>query len=236
MINKRKHIKKFILAAVVLILIFAFYFIPGRNPFVPFFSNTINNTPEILNEIKIVLLNLLPTIKDLILIFGGIIALLNYTAQSKQKKFDNAFALIKKINEDISPKDWFTLREVYINTYESLRAGPGYFVVFTEKGIRQVPIMNLFLPEGTGLVVTDCSLSTDQKPTENIDLGAVREIAENLEIFAYEILHGNIEYRIIHYELGQKIEVICFLLEKSLQMSKEDPYDISARFKYLLRL
>ena len=101
---------------------------------------------------------------------------------------------------------------------------------------------DLFLEEGNGLLVRG---NLEDIPRQNlqynqqdqrIELGSVRLIAEQLNVIAYEVFKGQIEIRIVYYNLGEVILVTCSLLDIAIQADKDKIYDLTERFKYLLKI
>jgi hypothetical protein len=61
----------------------------------------------------------------------------------------------------------------------------------------------LFISEGQGLVVSN------SQGDESINYGgAIRRIAEQLDFIGYQSLYGNVDIKIIYFELGQLMDTL----------------------------
>ncbi|PSN16759.1 hypothetical protein C7293_01440 [filamentous cyanobacterium CCT1] len=181
--------------------------------------------------------------ESIAVIVALIIALKTYNSQVRQEKFNNSLSLVEGFTKRIKQTDLLILKEVYFNTYESCRAQPGCFVTFHENQIIQSHVANLFLEEGRGLSVLGSLGRTEDLDEEcvrdsdgYIDLGCVRLIAEQLNIIAYEVFKGQIEIRVVYYEMNRIVEIICHLLDIAIETDSDDFYRLRQRFKWLLRM
>ncbi len=185
-------------------------------------------------EISLDLSSLLDFVKNLFIIVGGTVALASYRSQNRQRGIDNSFNSLKMFEKTIQNEDIEIWKKVYFNTYESTHAEPNHFVVFSEENrIEQIPLSNLFISEGQGLYVSKSKLNLDEK-TSDLKLGSIRRITEQLNLIGYEVLYGNIELRIIYYELGQIIETIY---EWITQIQDEDTKaSVEFMYPYFLKM
>jgi hypothetical protein len=141
-------------------------------------------------------------------IIGGVIALANYRSQNRQRAIDNSFNSLNLFEKSIPDEDIEIWKKVYFNSHESVGAQPGHFVVlFEENKMQQVPISSLFIQEGTGLYLSEAKFGQTDSATD-LHLGAIRRIAEQLNLIGCELLYGNVELRIIYYEIGQIMDCI----------------------------
>lgn len=155
----------------------------------------------------------------IIAISGVIIACINYKSQQKQRKFDNSKKLIEKFQNTISENHLNQWKQVFLNSYESVGAKPGCFIVFNSNNQpRQIPQASLFISEGKGLHLSDIKMNLNDD-ISNINFESIRHITEQLEIISYEILHGHTELTVLYYELGQIISSIYYWID-----SIEDEY------------
>ena len=177
-------------------------------------------------------------LESIFVILAGSIALLTYSAQVRQDKISNAYSLIEHFHKKISAENISLLEDIYLNTYESTGVDLGFFRYWKSNQPCQHRIADLFLTEGRGLLIPSASLSYRDENIldgdKDIDLSAIRRIANQLETLSYESLHGQVEQRIISYELGRILEIVGFLLKSSFD-DREDQYGIKQRYKYLLR-
>jgi hypothetical protein len=67
-------------------------------------------------------------------------------------------------------------------------------------------------------------------------LGPIRSLAEQLNIIAYETIHGQIEPRVVHYKLGPQIESLGFLVERAMEDRASQGLFLDKRFKWLIKL
>lgn len=178
--------------------------------------------------------------ESIAVITGLAIALETYLSQARQEKLSNSFTLIEVATKHISESDFSTLKSVHQNTYEGCQAKPGHFVTFEGGEVKQNRISELFIPEGSGLSVYG-KLSRPESLLETSDLnftclGAVRLIAEQLNLIAFEVFNGQIEVRIVYSELSDVIEIVCNFLRIALKTDPDDSNDIRRRFQYLLKM
>jgi hypothetical protein len=178
-------------------------------------------------------------LESIFVIIAGSIALLTYFSQVRQNKISNAYFLIEHFHKNISSDDIRLLNDVYMNTYEATGVDLGFFRYWRAEKPCQASIAGLFTPEGRGLLLQSANLHLEGENVlqgdRDIDLSAVRRIANQLETLSYEALYGQVEHRVISYELGRTLEIVCFLLKNSFN-EKEDWYELKQRYKHLLRL
>ena len=178
-------------------------------------------------------------IESIFVILAGSIALLAYFAQVRQDKISNAYSLIENFYKNISADNISLLNDIYLNTYEATGVAPGFFRYWKSEKPCQYRIADLFTPEGRGLLLPLASLYYEKENAldgdKDIELGTIRQIANQLKTLSYEAMHGQVEHRIISYELGRTLGIVSFLLRNSFNC-KEDFYGIKKRYKYLLKL
>jgi hypothetical protein len=152
--------------------------------------------------------NAFSVIKDVAILTGGWVALFNYRNQSNQRRIDNGVRLVKEFKESISPSEIKLWKELVLNTYEGTGAEVGNFIYFDFQNQRQqYPIEILFSNEGSGVIIPDSALNFEED-TKDLPLGnLVRRIAEQLNLIGYEVLYGDIELRVIYYEIGQIMDI-----------------------------
>ena len=189
-----------------------------------------------------IILELFQIAESLSVILALLIALKTYDSQVRQEKFNNSFSLIEIFTKNVQDADFLILKSVFQNTYQSCGANPGCFVTFFNNQVEQHYVADLFLEEGNGLLVRG---NLEDIPRQNlqyneqdqrIELGSVRLIAEQLNVIAYEVFKGQIEIRIVYYNLGEVILVTCSLLDIAIQADKDKIYNLTERFKYLLKM
>lgn len=196
-----------------------------------------NTLPDLLSFIKSQA-TFFQIIESIFVILAGSIALLAYFAQVRQDRINNAYLLIENFYKNISSDNISLLNDIYLNTYEATGVAPGFFRYWKSKKPCKHRIADLFTPEGRGLLLPSASLYYENENAldgdKDIELGAIRQIANQLETLSYEALHGQVEHRIISYELGRTLGIVSFLLRNSFN-KKEDFYGIKQRYKYLLK-
>jgi hypothetical protein len=179
-------------------------------------------------------------IKNIAVVTGLVTGLATYISKVKQDKFNNSFALINFFTKHISETDLSVLREVHLSSYEGCRGHkPGHFATYQGTASIANPISGLFTSEGRGLIVHGRLGSIEDPAVVNGDmtcLGSVRLIAEQLNLIAFEVLRGQIEIRVVYYELNDVIKVVCFLLDTAMKMESRRSYSLEQRFKYLLKM
>lgn len=181
-----------------------------------------------------------------IAVVGGVlIAVLTFLSQTRQVRINNSYLLLDAFTKDISQADLILIESVQLNTYESSGAQHGCFVVFNGTKREQHPISNLFITEGRGLVVYGSLKFPAESTSRNCDamsdesrlfLGPIRSLAEQLNIIAYETLHGEIEPRVVHYKLGYQIESLGSLIECAMEDQSSQRLCLDTRFKWLIKL
>jgi hypothetical protein len=165
---------------------------------------------EIHDSLKVYLnlTSLLDFVKNFFLIVGGVIALASYKSQHRQRAIDNSFNSLKMFEKTVQSRDVEIWKNICFNTYESTGAVSNHFVVFSGKNeVSQIPLSNLFISEGQGLLIPDSKFNLCDEAFD-LELGSIRRITEQLNFIGYEVLYGNTEIRIIYYELGQIIESV----------------------------
>lgn len=179
-------------------------------------------------------------IKNVAVVVGLAVGLATYISNGRQEKFKNSFSLIESFTRHISDDDLSILRDVHLSSYEGCRGSkPNHFVTYD--GTETIPnrISNLFIQEGRGLVVRGRLASAEQSSEPNYErtcLGSVRLIAEQLNLIAFEVFRGQIEIRIVYYELSEVIEIICRFLDIAMKMEPQDSNYLKQKFKYLLKM
>jgi hypothetical protein len=179
-------------------------------------------------------------VKNVSVVVGLIIGLVTYASKVRQDKFNNSFKLLESFTKHINDNDLSILRGVHFSCYEGCRGSKlGHFVTYqgADPILNRIP--NLFIPEGKGLSVRG-RLASEKRSSESDNertcLGAVRLIAEQLNIIAFEVLKGQMEIRIVYYELSEIIEIVCQLLDTAMKMEPEGSDYLAQRFQYLLKM
>ena len=189
--------------------------------------------------------NLLEHVEKIAVAGGVLVAILTYCSQTRQVRINNSYLLLDAFTKDISQADLILLESVQLNTYESSGAQQGCFVIFNGTKREQHPISNLFITEGRGLVVHgslelpagSTSKNSEALPDESrLFLGSIRSLAEQLNIIAFETLHGQIEPRVVHYKFGYQIESLGSLIECAMEDKLSQRLCLDARFKWLIKL
>jgi hypothetical protein len=195
------------------------------------------------SKFSLTILEAFQIVENFAVIVSLFIALKTYNVQVRQEKFNNSLSLIKDFTRHIKEVDILILKSVFQNTYESCGAQQGCFVTFHGSQIKHNSVAALFLEEGQGLLVygtleitQDISEENLQKQDKGIELGCIRSMAEQLNIVAYEVFKGQIEVRIVYYELNRIIEIMCHLLDIAIETDSDDSYHLKQRFKYLLNM
>jgi hypothetical protein len=188
---------------------------------------------------------LLEYAEKLAVVGGVLVALLTFYSQTRQVRINNSYLLLDAFTKDISQADLILLESVQLNSHESSGAKHGCFVVFNGAKREQHPISSLFITEGGGLVVygslefpaestsRNCEAMSDES---RLFLGPIRSLAEQLNIIAYETLHGQIEPRVVHYKLGYQIESLGFLIECAMEEKSSQRLCLDTRFEWLIKL
>ncbi|MBD2693407.1 hypothetical protein [Anabaena catenula] len=159
-------------------------------------------------ETGIHLSTLLDFVKTFFIIIGGVLAFASYKGQHQQRAIDNSLKSLERFEKSIQKEDLEIWEVICYRAYESGGAKPGHFVIYSkEDESSQIPLYNLFIPEGQGLCIPESKLNLDDQ-SSNLELGSVRRITEQLNLISYEILYGNVELRIIYQELGQIMATI----------------------------
>jgi hypothetical protein len=176
---------------------------------------------------------------------GVLVAVLTFCSQTRQVRINNSYLLLDAFTKDISQADLILLESVHLNSHESSGAQHGCFVVFNGAEREQHPVSSLFITEGGGLVVygslefpaestsRNCEAMSDEA---RLFLGPIRSLAEQLNIIAYETLHGQIEPRVVHYKLGYQIESLGFLIECAMEEKSSQRLCLDTRFEWLIKL
>jgi hypothetical protein len=95
-------------------------------------------------------------------------------------------------------------------------------------------ISQLFISEGQGLVVERLSFCIDDDLQDQLELGSIRFIAEQLDLIGYEVLNGNVELKIIYFEIGQIMDTMHqWIVENSDDSHR---YSIKSTFPYLTKM
>ncbi|WP_035990879.1 hypothetical protein [Leptolyngbya sp. KIOST-1] len=183
--------------------------------------------------------------ESLAVMAGLIIAVRTYLYQAKQARIGNSFSLIDSFTRNIKRSDIEVLEEIARSTYDGIYGlEPGCFLAYSHQKRKAVnyPLRDLFVPEGRGCYLDACfnddDLSQEAFAVE-VGISPVRDIAEELNIIAYEVLKGGIDIRIVNYELGHLITTMCNLLDSVIYYNPEDLLGIRSikdRFGYLLEL
>ncbi|GAX35072.1 hypothetical protein [Nodularia sp. NIES-3585] len=173
-------------------------------------------------------------VKNFFIIVGGAIALASYRSQNRQRGIDNSLNSLKMFEKTIQDKDIEIWKTVYSNTYEGMGADLYHFVVFSEEDkTNQIPLSHLFISEGKGLYIPESKFNFNEDISD-LELGSIRRIAEQLNLIGYEVLYGNVEVRIIYYELGQIMEII-FKWINEIQ-DKETKESVQFMFPYFMKM
>jgi hypothetical protein len=177
-------------------------------------------------------LKIFALIRDVFVVPTLMITFLSYRSQHRQRAIDNSRSLLEVFKESIPEEDREIWREVLFNTYESTGAEPGCFVVYTtDDVIEQKPISSLFITEGQGLYIPQAKFNLDTDISD-LDLSPVRRIAEELNLIGYEILYGNVDLRIIYYEIGQIMDSIYDWIDEV----KNKDENIESSFPYFIKM
>lgn len=166
--------------------------------------------------IKILFPNLkdfLSFVKDTVLIIGGIIGFFQFYLQQNQRRIDNSLRLIDKFRERITEEKIKVFKDIFFSSMESCGVEEGHFLYNGES----IPLDNLFIQEGSGSIY---------------DKGIIRDIAEELDFIAYQILEGNIDFYICYRELGTYFEIIYNWI---IQVQEQNIY-IAKIYKYILKM
>ncbi|MBE9099613.1 hypothetical protein [Vacuolonema iberomarrocanum] len=126
-----------------------------------------------------------------------------------------------------------------MSTYEGTGVEYGSFLYFNNSGERcEYPVSGLFEDVGSGILLEgsleleedieadETQASAHEKP-KSFTLGPIRKIAERLEILAYEVNNGQVEFRIIYFELGGVIDIMLSLFNIALSEADDGYMDIS---------
>lgn len=175
-------------------------------------------------------------LKDILILSGVIAAFWNYYSQLQQREIENAFAMTERFYKSISPADLDRWVMVDRNSRESFGADIGEFVVFRDCDEQQkIPIELLFLSEGKGYVAYAAKFNPEDE-VGDLDFSAIKRIAEQLEIMSYEMLKGQIEFRIIYYELGDVMDTLYRYLELMVSKTENGYLEIDERFDNFMQV
>ncbi len=142
-------------------------------------------------------------VKDLVIIFGVIIALVNYLSQDSQRKIDNSLKILETFWNNISAEDLETWKDICIRNWEASGAELGFFIVYNQKNeSQQIPLSYLFIIEGYDPIIDDKYKGEDWK------LGVVKHMAEQFNIIGYQILNGKVYFNVIYFQLDQLMDTI----------------------------
>ena len=201
--------------------------------------------PKYFSNHRMALYKILEHAEKIAVVVGVLVAIKTFKPQARQVRVSNSYLLLEAFTKDISQADLRLLESVVLSTHESLGAQQGCFVVLNGGKREQHLISGLFIPEGRGLAVNgSLQLTQESAGTHgqnsadepSLFLGSIRSLAEQLNIIAYETIHGQIEKRVVHYKLGHCIEPIGYLLEQAMTNSSDQGLNLHTRFKWLIRL
>lgn len=187
----------------------------------------------LLNLVLQNLTNILSLVKDVVIIAGVVIALLNYRSQVRQRAIENSIKLVDSFKTSLKTEVevW---ENIFFNSLESSGVEPNHFLVYdSNHNAVQIPIVDLFIQEGSGLLLWESKLLTTDK-AQDIVVGDVRRITEQFNLIGYEVLYGNIEIRNLYYEIGQIMDVIYSWIENI--EDEERKQDIQSYYSYFIRM
>jgi|GEM_PF-4238345 hypothetical protein len=154
-----------------------------------------------------------------------------------QQGIKNSKSIIKQFKKSIKKKDREIWKWVYSRTYEGTGAEPRHFIVRNKNGeAQQIPLSQLFIPEGRGLVVPQAQFNRSDE-VENLDLSSIRRIAEELDRMAYKILYvynQNVEISLIYEEIGQIMDSIYKWMDEIENESTKQ--NIKSRFPSFIEM
>lgn len=180
------------------------------------------------------IINFIDAMKNFFIISSGFIALRSYLSQQRQRKIDNSKKLLEEFHNVVHKNDLDQWEQIFLNSYESMRANPGNFIVFDKNNNpTQVAHANLFISEGKGFYFYNGKMNLEDD-VSNINFGSIRRITEQLNIISYEVLYGHVELTILYYELGQIISSIYYWLNNTEdEYSQNNNYSL---YPYFLRM
>lgn len=120
-------------------------------------------------------------IQLLIIAIGGLIGIIAFAQNSRQRKIDNSFKLISWIKENWQKDEIDSWKNLVQATYEGTGSKPGQYV--SEEG--DISSLGDYFCEGSP------------------DDGAFSRTAELCDIICYELLQGTLEERLVWFEFGQ---------------------------------
>ena len=123
----------------------------------------------------------------IVLIIGGFISLRTYQRNQRQRELENSFRLITMFKESLYEGDIKEWKNIFHGTSEPAGAEEGFFVDIIDGKRIQCPLSDLF-SEGSP------------------DNGAIERMAELFDLISSEILNGNVEVRLIYFQLGQLMD------------------------------
>lgn len=171
-------------------------------------------------------------LKDFVVLVGGIIALINYLAQTNQRKIDNGYKSLQRFRENVPSEDIEVWKKVCKNSRESMKHqtkdDKSFFVLDKDGNEKAVRLSQLFMLEGKGLLVPNSRWGTSEE-VRNLSFSGIRNIADQLNVIGYEFLNGQISAEVIYYEIGEIMDSIYQWLQDAESGSKE-------RYRYFLKM
>lgn len=153
----------------------------NTSEFISIFMASPDTPPIFLKEIR-------EWVQLLFIVIGGIIGLIAFRQNMKQRRLENAIKMVTSFRESLGPEGlspWYALMK---KTTGSLRLSPGYYV---DNNGNHKHIRDYFYEN-----------SPDNR--------AIQKIAENLEIICFEMLQNNIDIKYIWFELGQILDSVHY--------------------------
>ena len=120
------------------------------------------------------------------LLVGGILGLVAFFQNMRQRKIENALKMIKWFYDSISPEDITNWKNLFHSASEPSGAKRGFYVT---EGLEQSSLSDYF-SEGSP------------------DNGALGGMSDCLEVICHEILVGSIDAKFVWFELGQFLKTI----------------------------
>jgi hypothetical protein len=196
-------------------------------------------------EVSDLLLKLTGLIKDFCITAASLVAVFNYNSQVKQQGIGNGQKLLDTFENNVDSEDVEIWKKICFNTEESHGVDKGKFRVFTinEDKREQIDLYRLFNPEGTGLILNDVTLTpgeilsvncVNEKTKYRLDLSGVRRIAERLDLIGYEILFGNVQVRLIYYEIGEIFDSMYIWMDEI--DDNKTRKEVISRFPHFVRM
>lgn len=122
-------------------------------------------------------------------VVGGVITILAYRHNQRQRRLENSFRFLAQFKETVSESDRSAWETLFDSTTDTAGAPYGFFITHIEGVRQQIPLSALFAEGST-------------------DNGAIERMAEFFEMIALEDEERTINLRVIYYQLGHYMDTV----------------------------